>query len=72
MFFPRVVRLKSISILLLEVETDIVDFVEWLKLKTLLASKDESKIVVFTMGLLFPFLSLIFLLSFSPTFLVAW
>lgn len=48
--------MKSIPILLSELETDI-DFVAWLKLDTLLASKD-ARDIVFTMGMLLPFLSL--------------
>ena len=36
-------KLKSILIFLLGVETDIVDFVEWFKLDTLLVSKDENE-----------------------------
>lgn len=67
-------RLKSIPNLLFEAEIDIFDFVEWLNLDTLLVSKDESKDVVFIMGLLFPFLSLKLTSpsSFSPTSLMAW
>lgn len=42
--------LGSISITFIELEVDIVDFVEWWEHNTWLACKDESKDVVFTMG----------------------